>query len=330
MRKGLSGVGAGVCLIAMAGSASAQSSEIQEWMGPTIGEAKPRAEYKLVYYPEEQVHGQATNLRLLEHSFNIVVPFAQDESNEWTMSGDTSYKRIGTSARLPDTHQRLPNELWIIDLGGSYRHKFDNGWIGALGVNVLSPSDKPFDSLRGETVLHVTSMVRIPYRERDAWILSLFYGSDTEFVGGIPVPGLAYNWVPSDHLNAVIGAPFSSVEYKPIDPLTLEAQYFPLRRMRARATYTLFRPLRLFTGFDIDNDHYFLADRLFRSDRLWYYEKRATAGARFDLRHVGFQVRGGYAFDRYYFTGDDYSDRRHNRIDVDPGPFVTAGVAVRF
>jgi len=29
-------------------------------------------------------------------------------------------------------------------------------------------------------------------------------------------------------------------------------------------------------------------------------------------------------------VGDDYSDRRHNRIDVDPGPFVAAGVAVRF
>jgi len=95
-------------------------------------------------------------------------------------------------------------------------------------------------------------------------------------------------------------------------------------------TYQLFRPVRLFTGFDLDNDYYFLVDRFFKSDRLFYYEKHALAGVRFDLRHVGFQVRGGYAFDRYYFVGDDYSDRRHNRIDVDGGPFAAAGVSVRF
>jgi len=71
-------------------------------------------------------------------------------------------------------------------------------------------------------------------------------------------------------------------------------------------------------------------DRLFKADRLFYYEKRGMAGARFELRHAGFQLRGGYAFDRYYFIGDDYSDRRHNRVDVDGGPFMTAGMSVRF
>ena len=100
--------------------------------------------------------------------------------------------------------------------------------------------------------------------------------------------------------------------------------------MRVRATYQVFRPLRAWAGFDIDNDEYFLADRSFKADRLFYYEKAGIVGARFDLRHVGFQVRGGYAFDRYYFVGDDYSDRRHNRINVDPGPFFTGGVAFRF
>jgi hypothetical protein len=158
-------------------------------MNPTLGEMMPRAEYKLVYYPGEQVHGQPTNLRL----FNIAVTVSQDPSNEWSLTGDTSYKRLGTSARLPATHQRLSDELWNVELGGAYRHKFDNDWIGALGVTVGSPSDKPFDSLRGETVLRGIGMLRIPYRERDAWILSLFYGTDTEFLGGIPVPGLAYN-----------------------------------------------------------------------------------------------------------------------------------------
>src|SRR3989454_6962775 len=99
----------------------------------------------------------------------------------------------------------------------------------------------------------------------------LIYRRYSELVGGLPIPGLAYQYAPSDRFNAVIGAPFSSVEYKPFEPLTLEAQYFPLRRLRTRATYQLFRPVRLFTRFDLDHDYYFLVNRFFNSDRLFYY-----------------------------------------------------------
>jgi hypothetical protein len=45
---------------------------------------------------------------------------------------------------------------------------------------------------------------------------------------------------------------------------------------------------------------------------------------------VGFQLAGGYAFDRFAFEGESYSDRRENRIDIDAGPFVAARVSVRF
>jgi hypothetical protein len=39
---------------------------------------------------------------------------------------------------------------------------------------------------------------------------------------------------------------------------------------------------------------------------------------------------GRYAFDRFNFEGENYSDRRHNRIDIDAGPLVAAQVSVRF
>lgn len=81
-----------------------------------------------------------------------------------------------------------------------------------------------------------------------------------------------------------------------------------------------------------------LGQAMFRGDvRETYYpgervsvEKRLTGGVRFDLRHVGFEVSGGYAFDRFYFEGDSYRDRNQNRIDVDGGPFVVGRVMVRF
>ena len=39
---------------------------------------------------------------------------------------------------------------------------------------------------------------------------------------------------------------------------------------------------------------------------------------------------GGYAFDRFYFEAEKYSDRNNNRIDIHSGPFVIGKISVRF
>lgn len=324
MRLGL------VAIAVLALPASVRGQDFQEWLDPELGKLRPRADYRFTQYLDARIEGQPTDFGLIEHSFSVsAVPVYQNARNEVAVSGEVEFQDIDTRARLDDTGKRLPTELWDVAFGGSYRHKFDNGWIGALGLTITSPSDEPFAS-EDEILPRAVGMLRVPHKERNAIILSLFYLRYEEFLGGVPVPGLAYQYVPSDRFNAVVGVPFTSVEYKPLEKLTLEAQYFPVREVRTRATYELFRPLRLFAGFDADNYSYFLADRLFKRERLFYYELRGMAGARFDLRHVGFQVRGGYAFNRFYFEGDEYQDRRDNRLDVDPSPFVAAGVAVRF
>lgn len=315
-------------LIAGPTSAGAQA-ELQAWLDPTLGKQIPRTEYGLTYYPAERVEAQRTDLRLMEHGFSLSVPVFQDSLNEWALSARVKLLDLDTRAILPEIGERLPGELWDVRVGAGYRHKFENNWIGGASLTVSSPSDEPFAS-EDELILRAIGMLRVPHGDRNAWLFSLIYASDQELLGGLPVPGIAYLYAPSDRFRTVIGVPFTSIEVRPLDALTLEAQYFPLRRVRARATYQLFRPLRLFTGFDWDNDGYFRADRQDKEDQLFYYEKRLTAGVRFDLRHVGFRLSGGYAFDRFYFEGDEYSDRRHNRIDVDAGPFVAAQLSVRF
>ena len=172
----------------------------------------------------------------------------------------------------------------------------------------------------------------MPSGERNAWLYSPTCANDVEIFGvrHIPIPGIAYLWAPSEKFRAVIGLPFSSVEYKPFAPLTLEASYFPERTVRARATYAVFRPLRVFFGFDADHDSYFLAGRGDKDDQLFYYEKRVTLGMRFDLRHVGIEVTGGWVFDRFYFEGERYSERNENRFNVTDGTFVAARLGFRW
>ena len=330
MKSALTVAVAVVALAVMAGTTPADAqSELAQFLNPEFGKPMGRADYRFTLFPERGVENQPTDFEYEQHNVTLVAPLFQDSRNEWSLSARGRYQDFSTRARFFGSDTRFPEELWDVRLGGAYRHKFDNDWIAGGVFTIGSASDEPFHS-EDEILVQALGFLRVPHRQRNAWIFSLIYSNDNEFAGNIPIPGIAYQWVPSDTFNAVIGVPFSSVEWKPIEPLTLEAQYFPLRQVRARATWRIFRPLRAYIGFDWDNERYRLADRLDEDKRLYYYEKRLTGGARFDLKHVGVEVYGGYVFDRFYFLGESYSDRRKDRFDVEAGPFVGIRVGVRW
>jgi len=309
----------------------AAQAELLQWVDPTLGKMMGRGDYRVTFYSDERVEGQNTRLDLTQHNFTLVTPLYQDSSDEWAVSARLRYQNYDTRARLPDSGQRLPEELYDARAGLSYRHTVANQWTLGGSLTVGSASDKPFQS-EDELIVHATGLLRVPSGARDAWLFSLTYASDVEILHmrHIPIPGVAYLYWPSDTFKAVIGFPFTSVEYKPFKPLTLEASYFPVRTVRARATYVIFAPLRVFLGFDSDHDNYYLADRGDKDDKLFYYEKRVTGGMRFDLRHVGIELTGGYVFDRYYFEGERYSERNENRFNVHDGTFVAARLSFRW
>lgn len=311
-------------------SAAAQA-ELQQWVDPTLGKMMGRGDYRIQFYSDERVEGQSTRLDLIQHNFTLVTPLSQNSTDEVALSARLRYQEYDTEARLPDSGQRLPSELFDARAGLSYRHKFANEWTLGGAVTVGSASDKPFHS-EDELVVRAAALLRVPSGPRNAWLYSLTYASDVEIFNlrHLPIPGIAYLWAPSDTFRAVIGFPFTSVEYKPLERLTLEASYFPVRTVRARATYVIFRPLRVFVGFDADHDTYYLADRGDKNDQLFYYEKRITGGMRFDLRHVGVEITGGYVFDRFYFEGERYSERNENRFDVGDGTFISGRLSFRW
>jgi len=313
-------------LLTVPGAAWAQS---EQWLSPKLGEVMLRSDYRLTFYPDEEVKDQHTDFGSVEHRLSLTAPLWQDDRDEWSISGSVRLQEIDTRAVLPDTFQSFPDRLWDIKVSPAYRHRFDNGWIAGASVSVGTASDKPFNSF-DELVVRATAFLRVPHGERNAWLFTLNYSNHQEQFEGIPIPGVAYVYSPSDRFTAVLGFPFSTIRGQITEKLSAELTYVPIRFVRARLTYQLFRPLRIYAGFDWDHDSYLLAGRGDKDDQLFYYEKRATAGVRFDLRHVGVELSGGYAFDRYYFEGEGYSDRRENRLDVGAGPFVVLRVGVRF
>jgi hypothetical protein len=310
------------------GRAEAQA-EMAQWLSPEFGKAMGRADYRFTLFPDADVERQHTDFGYEQQNVTLAVPLYQDPRNERTLTARGRYQDFSTGAVFPTSGREFPEELWDLRAGTAFRHKFDNDWIGGASLTIGSASDKPFDST-DELLVQAIGFLRVPHRERNAWFFTLIYTNDQEFLSGVPIPGIAYQWVPSPTFNAIIGVPFTAVEWKPIEPLTFEASYFPVRHVRARATWRIFRPLRAYVGFDWDSERYMLADRNDDDDRLFYYEKRITGGARFDLKHVGVEVYGGWVFDRFYFQGDSYSDRGKDRFHVEAGPFVGVRIGVRW
>jgi hypothetical protein len=192
---------------------------------------------------------------------------------------------------------------------------------------VGSASDRPFASLH-DLLIGGNAFLRVPQGTHNAWFFSLAYAPTSELP--VPLPGVAYLAQPSERLLAAIGVPFY-LRYRPWDTLTLEGSYMLLRTVHARATYRLVPPVRLFAGFDWENESYRLADRLHDKDRFFSYDKRATAGVQFTInRYIALDLTGGYVFDRFYFEGQHYSDRNQNRIDVGAGPMVSLQGQVRW
>jgi hypothetical protein len=294
---------------------------------PAVGHVPVRADYRAAWFPDEPVSGQPTSLGFVRQDFGLSFPLWQCDTDEWAATANARGELFHTHAILPDSLRPFPDDLWNIRLGTAYRHLFDNGWIAGGSVSFGSASDKPFHSIE-ELTAGVNAFLRLPSGEHNAWLFSLSYSPTSELP--IPIPGVAYVWVPSDRLCTNLGLPFQVV-YRPLDDLTLEFSYMLLTTVHARATYCFCRFLQAYGGYDWENESYFLADRLDERERFFSFDMKLSAGLRAILGpHASLDLSSGYVFDRYYFQGRTFNDNNHDRIDVGAGPFLALQLLSRW
>lgn len=287
--------------------------------------------YDAVWYPSSPVSHAAgkEDLGLIRQGLSAAAPVWRNGEDMLMLSARVRHSLFFTDAVLPDSHRAFPEELWNVSLGTNYMHKFANGWSGAVGINIGSASDKPFHSI-DEMNLGFMSLLNVPARnERDAWRFMLMYSP----VGNLnfPIPGVSYQWNPSERFQASIGLPFS-LSWRPTDDLTIDVMYMPIVTVNARVTYKLAEQIFLYGGFESLQEAYLLADREKTNDRFMGFEKRLLAGIRWDLwQHAALDVSAGYAFDRYYGMGQNQIDGNlDDEVRLDPGAFLSAALQVRF
>jgi hypothetical protein len=296
-------------------------------MGASVGHLVPRVDYRVTWFPDEEVRGQPTVLGYVQQDFSLLVPVWQCASDELSASASLRDEHFHTGAILPNSMVPFPEDLWNIRFGTSYRHLFDNGWIAGGSLSLGTASDKPFHSIN-EMTLGTNVFLRVPQGEHNAWLFTLSYSPVSELP--FPIPGVAFLYQPTDYLRINIGLPFA-VMYQPLDDLTLELSYMLLRTVHARAICRVYRNVRVYAGFDWSNESYFLADRIDENNRFFYYDKRLSGGVQtFFGRQAMLDISGGYVFDRFYFQGHQYNDKNYDRINVGSGPLLGLRFELRF
>jgi hypothetical protein len=298
---------------------------------PIVGRLPTLAGYRAAEFFDEPVKGQDAHLGYTQQSVHVLTPIWQDCANEFSALARVGVESFDTNAILPSTQQPFPAELWQVSLGTNYRHLFDNGWIGGGSVQVGSFSDKPFHSIN-EMMVSAEGFLRVPSGPTNAWMFFLAMSSNSQILPFIPIPGVAYLWAPSKSFQSLIGFPFANVTWRPTDDWTFNVSYALLTNFNGRVSYRLCRWARLFTGLDFVSQNYFRTGRAVENYRFFEYYDQLNSGVQIILgRRAFFDLSGGYVFDRFFFEGRTFaSGQDYNRVNVDPGPFVSATVQFRF
>lgn len=279
------------------------------------------------YQPLAPVEGQGTSLGFVRQQLNFGAPIYKDEVNTVLLNGSVQNYLFQGSAVFPDSGTAFPDTLWNLRFGPMYMRKFDDGWMLGVMAGVNMASDKPFANGRDVTA-NVLAFLRVPSNDNNAWLFSVFYSPFGEIP--FPIPGIAYQWRPNDEWNINIGIPFS-VHYQPTCDLSFDFNWMPVRNFNVQGNYRLTDALSLFSRFRWSNESWFLADRVEDRDRLFYYEMSVVGGVRYQLMEKLFaEVSGGYAFDRFFFIGQQFSDQNQNRIGLGAGLVINAGLSLRF
>ncbi|HPM85426.1 MAG TPA: hypothetical protein PLF81_32210 [Candidatus Anammoximicrobium sp.] len=271
---------------------------------------------RLWWIPQQTLKNQPQDLGMNGEELELAFPVRIDSDGIWLALGSVQRLEISTSAVLPDSGLAVPDQLWDIQVGTMHIRQLANGWRAGGMLRVGSPSDQPFAAVRDMTVT-LLGFLTIPSGPRDAWNFSLFYSPTGQIVW--PIPGVAYVWRPSHQFQANLGIPFS-LEYRPIETMTVTASYLPLNHVQVLVRQALGEFWSIYGGYRTVTETFLLADRLHDRERTYIFDQRLTLGTQRKLaRGWSLDLSAAYVFDRHIFQAEKFSGSRRDELAIAPG-----------
>jgi hypothetical protein len=274
-------------------------------------------------YPDEGHTSNADRFRLT---------YYETQGRVRVMPSERADPRIGYDLRYLDVDTNdpaLPSALSDTSVAFGMGIAEKDGWLFGLSVGVGYAAAGAFndgngwygkaDLAFGKQLDDVSSVGVV-----------INYDGNRSFMPDIPLPGFAYRRRIDEKLLLAIGFPFASVEWKPIEKLTLNLSYFIPDDGEIKVDYEILKNLGLFGSFAGRRDAFHYDELPNSSDRLIYVQRRAEVGVRWSpVEQASLLVAGGYLFDQEFNVGWDTRDMDRVAKPSDE-PYVRIGLEMRF
>lgn len=168
--------------------------------------------------------------------------------------------------------------------------------------------------------------------ENERFGVVLDFDGNRTFLPDVPLPGFVYSRKVSDEITIKVGFPYTELEYRPNEKVTVNLRYVIPDGGEADVEYAITPAFRVYGGFSQQNEA-FHDNRIEGNDRVLFRQSRAEVGLRGRSETFGkdlsFTVAGGYAFSTEFETGWDSRDT-DKLADISDEPYLRVGFEVKF
>lgn len=224
----------------------------------------------------------------------------------------------------------LPDRLFDTAIAGGFKLPDVSDFTGGLTVGVGYAGNNPFGDANA-WYYKATVVFGKKINETDDIALLLDYDGNRTFMPDTPIPGLIFRRKVSEKLLLAAGFPVTSIEWKPIDHLTLELVYTAVDRIDVRASYEFAKTWSVFGLFERRRDAFHIDGiDAGNHDRLLFQQRRIETGLRWEPSDdIAGTLSVGYAFAQKFGVGFDSRDL-DTIAEIDDAPYVRVGFEARF
>lgn len=296
-------------------------------------------------FPKEQlIDASAGHLMLDDGHFKksdqgVRLNFYESTGRVRVIPGSLISPRVGWDLEVIDVDlgsgpvaaEDVPGQLTDHSIGVAFPVAKVQDWIFGVSLGVGYAGEDPWSDGSG-WYGKATAVAFRQFSNRDAVVFVLDYDGNRSFLPDTPLPGIAYTRKVDDTLTFILGLPLSSVTWKPLPKLSLEAGYLPIETFDAAAGYEIAPHWVVFGNLEYRSSAFQL-DALGGNDRLIFEQRRAEAGVRWGPREARetFAVTAavGYAWGQEFAVGFD--GRETDLIDdLSDEPYVRFGIELKF
>ncbi len=223
---------------------------------------------------------------------------------------------------------RLPGDLQDINFALGFSHDIDETWSVKIAGGAGYAGNAPFQD---SEAVYGTADVLVTQRldERSGFLYGLNYNGARSIFPDFPLPFLGYFNNSNPEFTYIVGIPFASAAWRPIDKLTIEATYAVPVNFSIEVAYQLLDELTVFADYDTYTSRFWVSDKGVQQHVI-FQQSRAEGGLRWSPVEWGeLVVAGGWTFNQNFSAGFDFRSDSSLR-DISPQPFIRFGGHLKF